>query len=258
MPELNTRTDNVPPAPRTRAPARADYYARWCGLAAGVFAGHAVASLDDGLGVGILYSIPTFGLCAVAGVLVSGALTPPPQGAVRTAGLTPRRVRDYVPRRMTPLLLGQAAVLVILLVVAAAVASPDDMGRAGRSLTATCHGVTQAAGPWPGLFYGLPVLASLACSTVACGWSLSRIARRPGDEQTRHDRALAITAAWGLLVSAPLLGTASSASGALMNLTCDGTPGTIANWLLYPVALISLVTVPWCLVSIASPRAARR
>ena len=252
MSELNAGAD------RPLTASRADRYARWCGLAAGAVAARAVASLDDGLGVGILYAIPAFGLCAVIGVLVGDALTPRVHGAVRTAGLTPRRVRDYVPRRMAPLLLCQAAALVILLAVAATVASPDDMGRAGRSLAATCHGVTESAGPWPGLFYGLPVLVSLALSTAACGWSLLRIARRPGKEQARRDRSLAITAAWGLLVSAPLLGAAATASGALTSLSCDGTTGTIATWLLYAVALVALVTVPWCLVTIASPRAARR
>lgn len=235
----------------SRAPV--DRYARWTGLLVGV---PAACWLSPLIGVdGILYAIPVFGLCAVAGVLVGDALTGPRRGAVRTAGLTPRRVRDYVPPRMTRLLLGLAAVLLLLLTVAAAVASPDDLGRAGRALTLTCRGATESAGPWPGLYYGLPMLASLAVSTAACGWSLRRIATRPGDEQSRYDRTLAIVAAWGLVVSSSLLGAASTASGALMSVTCDGTAGTVANWALWPMSLLALIVVPWCLFTIISPRA---
>ncbi len=61
---------------------------------------------------GILYGNLAFGLCTVAGVLLRDALTAPRRGVVRTAGLTPRRVRDYVPPRITRLLLGLAVALV--------------------------------------------------------------------------------------------------------------------------------------------------
>ncbi|MFF7450577.1 MULTISPECIES: hypothetical protein [unclassified Streptomyces] len=245
MPELDS-------AARPSSRAHLDRYARWAGLAAGFLVARLLSPLTDG--DGILYAIPAFGLCAVAGVLVGDALTGPRRGAVRTAGLTPRRVRDYVPPRMTWLLLGLAAALVLTLTVATAVASPDDLGRAGRALTLTCRGTTDSASPWPGFSYAVPILSCLAVSTVACGWSLRRIATRPGDDRSRRDRTLAIVAAWGLVVSTSLLGVASTASGALMSTTCDGTPGTIANWALWPLALVSLLVAPWCLFTVASPR----
>ncbi|WP_127356287.1 hypothetical protein [Actinacidiphila soli] len=243
--------DTVPTA------SAADRYVRWAGLLIGFVAARMVGhAWDTGEDIGILYAIPVFGLCAVGGVLAGDALTARPRGTVRSAGLAPRRVRDYVPTRMTLLLLAQAGVLVVLLIVAAVLAWSDDMGRAGRSLTLTCpDGSTAGMGPWPGVFYGLPILASLAVSTAACFWSLTRIVRRPGGEQTRHDRALAVVAAWGLLVSALLLGTASTASGALMGTTCDGTIGRIGNGLLWPAALVALVTVSWCLFTVISPKA---
>ncbi|MEV5979902.1 hypothetical protein [Streptomyces sp. NPDC052114] len=253
----DTDTRTAPPLPpEAAARARVDLYARWAGLAAGAAAAWAVASRDDGLGVGILYAIPAFGLCAVAGVLLGDALTPPPRGPVRSAGLTPRRARDYVPHRVLRFLAAQALALVALLAVAAAVAAPDDQGRAGRSLSATCQGLTQTVGPWPGLFYGAPVLASLAVGTAACAWSLRRIARRPSEEQPRRDRALAITAAWGLLVSTPLLGAATFAASSLLSLDCMGTSGSA--WLLIPVALCAMATMTWCLTTIVFPRADRR
>lgn len=230
-----------------------DRYARWTGLAVGALAARWLSPLVGGDGV--LYAIPVFGLCAVAGVLAGDALTAPARGAVRTAGLTPRRVRACVPPRMTRLLLGLAAALVAFLTAAAVTASPDDLGRAGRALTLTCRGTTETSSPWPGLHYGLPLLVSLAVSTGACGWSLRRIAVRPGDEQSRRDRTLAIVAVWGLVVSSSLLGTASTMSGTLMNLSCDGTTGTVANAVLWPSALVSLVVVAWCLFTVASPRA---
>jgi hypothetical protein len=238
-------------APASRAPV--DRYARWTGLAVGVPVSLWLLPLNGGEGT--LYAILAFGLCAVAGVLLGDALTGPHRGAVRTAGLTPRRVRDYVPPRMTLLLLGLASALVVLLTAAASVASPDDLGRAGRALTMTCRGVTQSYTPWPGLYYGLPILTSLALSTAACGWSLRRIATRPGDEQSRRDRTLAIVTAWGLVVSSSLLGAASTASGALMSTTCDGAGGTAANVMLWPLGLLALLTAPWCLFTIISPRA---
>ncbi|GHI05700.1 hypothetical protein AQI88_10310 [Streptomyces cellostaticus] len=240
--------------PVSRAPV--DRYARLTGLATGALAACSLSTF--GHGDGVLYAIPAFGLCAVAGVLVGDALTPPARGAVRTAGLAPRRVRDYVPPRMTWLLVALAGALVVLLTVAGAVASPDDLGRASRSLTLTCRNVTQSHGPWPGLYYGLPMLASLAVATVACGWSLRRIATRPGDEQSRRDRALAIVAAWGLVVSVSLLGAATTASASLLSVSCDGPVGTVANVVLVPLALVSLVTGPWMLFTICSPRTAWR
>ncbi|WP_208643036.1 hypothetical protein [Streptomyces diastatochromogenes] len=249
-----TDLDTTTAATASRAPV--DRHARWTGLAAGALAAWPLSTLDHGEGV--LYAIPAFGLCAVAGVLVGDALTPPARGAVRTAGLAPRRVRDYVPPRMTRLLLVLAGALVVLLTVAGAVASPDDLGRAGRSLTLSCQGMTQSHGPWPGLYYGLPMLASLAVATVACGWSLRRIATRPGDEQSRRDRTLAIVAAWGLVVSISLLGAATTASASLLSLSCDGTVGTAGAVVLLPLALVSLVTGPWMLLTICSPRAARQ
>ncbi|MFJ8537465.1 hypothetical protein [Streptomyces sp. NPDC093591] len=249
MLELGSRPSTS--APASRAPV--DRYARWAGLAVGVPAARWLLPLNNGEGT--LYAILAFGLCAVAGVLLGDALTAPRRGAVRTAGLTPRRVRDYVPPRMTLLLLGLAAALVVLLAAAAAVASPDDLGRAGRALTVTCRGVTESHSPWPGLYYGLPILASLALSTAACGWSLRRIATRPGDEQSRRDRTLAIVAAWGLVVSSSLLGAASTASGALMSTACDGAAGTAAKVVLWPLGLLALLMAPWCLFTIISPRA---
>ncbi|WP_051790722.1 hypothetical protein [Streptomyces sp. NRRL S-1022] len=233
-----------------------DRFARWTGLAAGALAAALLAPLDHGAGV--LYAIPAAGLCAVGGVLVADLLTAPSRGAVRTAGLAPRRIRAYVPPRMTALLLVLALALVLLLVLAGALATPDDLGRAGRALTLTCHGTTERHSPWPGFFYGLPVLGSLTAATAVCGWSLRRIATRPGDDRSRRDRSLAVVAAWGFVVSGSLVGVTVTACGTLAAMTCDGTPGTAATAVLLPLALVSLVTAGGTLLTVCSPRATGR
>ena len=246
----DTDVNTAPTASR----GAADRYARYTGLAVGALAACLLAPLHDGDGV--LYAIPAFGLCAVGGVLLGDARNAPARSSVRAASLTPRRVRDYVPPRMTVLLLVLAVALLALLAIAGAVATPDDLGRAGRQLALTCGGVTEGRGPWPGFYYGVPILAALAVATIACGWSLRRIATRIGDERSRRDRSLAIVAAWGIVVSTSLLGTASTAAGALSDMTCDGTAGTVANAILLPLAVVSLVTAPWMLFTVCSPRAA--
>lgn len=249
--------DTVPAESRLRA--RADRCARWAGLVAGFVVAQLLARRDsDDLGAGILYALAAFGLCAVGGVLLGDALAPRPREAVRTAGLTPRRVRDQVPPRMTRLLLIQAASFVLLLTVTTAVASPDDLGRAGRALAVTCGGVTEVHSPWPGSFYAVPIGVSLAVGTAVCAWALRRIAHRPGEERERRDRSSAITAAWGLLVSTQLLGAATTTSGALTSTTCDGGIGTAAVVLLAPLALLALFTVAWSLFTVLAPRTVRR
>lgn len=247
--------------PAERLLARADLCARWAGLTLGAVVAQqliaeqlAVVDSDD-LAMRFLSGITAFGLCAVGGVLLGDSLTPPPLEAVRTARLTPRRVRDHVPPRMAPLLLFQTACLVVFLTIGTAVASPDALGRAGRAVTVTCRGVTKPLGPWPGLFYATPVLVSLVLGTAACGWALRRIAHRPGENQRRHDRSWAITAAWGLLVSSQLLLVLGMIGRVLSRTTCAGMLGNVTALVIYPLGLLTLFSLGWCLFTIVAPRA---
>ncbi|WEB39046.1 hypothetical protein MOV08_06840 [Streptomyces yunnanensis] len=251
--------DTAPPASRRRV----DRYARWSGLAAGVVAAPLLATMPtsyfgDDYGMPIVLAITGFGLCAVGGVLLGDALTPRPQEAVRTAGLAPRRVRDHVPPRMTPVLLLLAVSLVVLLVIGLATASPDAIGRVGRALTVTCNGVTKPIGPWPGIFYGTPILASLTLGTAACSWALRRIAYRPCSDQQRRARSRAITAAWGLLVVPQLLLVVLMIATVLTHTSCAGALGTIAAVVIYPLGLLSLAALAGCLFTMVAPRAAQR
>lgn len=251
--------DTVPPASRRGV----DRYARWSGLAAGVVAAPLLATMPtsyfgDDYSMPIVLAITGFGLCAVGGVLLGDALTPCPQETVRTADLAPRRVRNYVPPRATPLLVLLAVSLIVLLVIGLSTASPDAVGRAGRALTVTCHGVTKPISPWPGIFYGTPILASLTLGTAACAWALRRIAYRPGGDQQRRDRSWVITAAWGLLVAPQSLLVVMMIASMLTHTTCAGTLGAVIAVVIYPLGLLSLSAVAWCLYTVVAPRAAQR
>ena len=247
----------------THTLTRTDHYVRRVGLAAGAAAAGGLATMDSSLfgndiAAALVYALTAFGLCAVAGVLAADALTPRPSAAVRTAGLAPRRVRDRVPRRMTPLLLFQAAALLVLLAIGAATAAPDALSRAGRAFTVTCGDLTETHSPWPGAFYATPVLVSLTLGTVGCAFALRRIARRPGDEAQRSRRSSAVTAAWGLLISSQLLGVDVMIAGTLTSMTCATTATTVAALATYPLGLLALITLAWCLITVVAPRAAAR
>ncbi|MFF3334097.1 hypothetical protein ACFYWX_31850 [Streptomyces sp. NPDC002888] len=246
--------ETVPPE---RLLARADLCARWAGLTLGAGVAQALATMNSNdMAMPFVSAVTAFGLCAVGGVLLGDSLTPAPQDAVRTAGLTLRRVRDHVPPRMAPLLIFQSVCVVVLLAIGAAVADPDTAGRAGRALAVTCTiGPTRHLGPWPGLYYATPILVSLTLGTAACVWALRRIAHRPGENQQRHDRSWAITAAWGLLISSQLLLVLGMISRVLFYSRCAGMLGNITALVIYPLGLLSLFTLGWCLFTIVAPRA---
>lgn len=236
---------------------RADLCARWAGLALGVAVAQPLGFWDsDDLAMRFLSAVTAFGLCAVGGVLLGDSLTPAPLEAVSTAGLAPRRVRDHVPPRMAPLLVFEAACIAVLLTTGTLMASPDAHGRVGRALTVTCTaGRPRLLGPWPGLHYAAPALTALALGTAACVWALRRIAHRPGDNLRRHDRSWAITGAWGLLVSSQLLIVLGMIGRVLSRTTCAGMLGNVTALVIYPLGLLSLFTLGWCLFTIVAPRA---
>ena len=251
---------------RPESRPRADRYARWAGLAVGVVTAPLWATMDiSAFGNEYGFNVPwaggvmAFGLCAVGGVLLGDALTPRPREAVRIAGLAPRRVRDHVPPRMTPLLLLQAVFLVGLVGIGAA-ASSGTVDRAVRAALAKCDGVTgPPVGLWPGMFYGSQILISFAIGTVACAWALRRIALRPGSDQQRSDRSLAITAAWGVLVSTQLVVVLLLISNFLTRGNCAaGMLGTVTALVIYPLGLLALFTLAWSLFTVVAPRATRR
>jgi hypothetical protein len=251
--------------PESRPRAHADRCARWAGLAVGVVAAplwatvdltnHGISSFDAG--VPLVSFVTAFGLCAVGGVLLGDALTPHPRDAVRTAGLTPRRVRDHVPARITALLLLQAVFLVALAGVGDALGTQDAMNRAIGAHDG-CDGTEPAVLLWPGMFHGSQILGSLAIGTAACAWALGGGARGAGDDQQRRDRSWAIIAAWGVLVSAQLSIVVLMIHSHLTHSNCAGLMGTVTSLVIYPLGLLSLISLAWSLFTVVVPRTARR
>jgi hypothetical protein len=254
--------------PESRLRARADHYARWAGPAVGVAAAPLWATIDItnlghssfDFGVPLVSFVTAFGLCTVGGVLLGDALTPRPREAVRTASLTPRRVRDYVPPRITLLLLLQAVFLVALVGIGDATATQGAADRVIGAMVSDggCDGTEPPVILWPGILDSRQILGSLVIGTVACAWALRRIARRPGDEQQRRDRARAIVAAWGVLVSGLLLPVVLMIATYLADSSCGGMMGSVASLAIYPLGLLALLTLAWSLFTVVAPRAARR
>jgi hypothetical protein len=236
----------------------ADHYARWSGLAIGIIAAQALSTWGQvEFEQRVIFCITAFGLCAVAGVLLADALTLVPQDVVRTATLAPRLVRDHVPPRMGPLIALQGVSLAVLLTITAAMASVDRhrIFSTGKSVTVVCNGMRASLGPWPGLYYSLPMFGALAIATPTCLWALRRITHGPGGEQQRRDRAWAVTGAWGLLVSSQQLYAVLMLSLSLTETGCAGAMGALTFWVFYPLALLNLFTVVWSLVTVVAPRA---
>lgn len=245
-----------PADPESRFRTEGHRWARWSGLVVGLVVGWQFLTMEnDDIAGPISWALTAFGLCAVGGVLLGDALAPRPRDAVRTASLTPRRIRDHVPPRVAPLLVIQAASLVVLLATGAATATADQLGRPGRALAVTCDGIRTVVGPWPGLFYSVPMLVALVVGTPACFWALRRVAHGPGDDQQRHDRAWAITGAWGLMVSSQLVLVVLMIAVMLMDTTCAGPLGTVSVLVLYLLGFVSLFTAAWSLSTVVVPRA---
>ncbi|MFC5954052.1 hypothetical protein ACFP51_05960 [Streptomyces pratens] len=227
---------------------------RWAAAATGV-AVNALVSYSPEPDVDLLYGFPVFGLFVMLGVYASDVMVRPSQGWVRVAHVTPRRIRDHVPRALTAALMGQAIVLIGLLIVAAATASTDADGRSRRAVTVTCPAGTQLLSPWPGPYYAWPILGGLAVGTVACAVLLRRITVQARSDDQRRTGARAAIGAWGVLVSAPLFAVSSTMGVVVLSLSCGSGAKDVALWGLALTALASVLTACHCLCVLLLPQA---
>ncbi|WP_344408092.1 hypothetical protein [Streptomyces viridochromogenes] len=92
-------------------------------------------------------------------------------------------------------------------------------------------------------------------ATSACVWALRRIAFGPGDHQQRRDRAWAIVGAWGLLVSCQVLLVVLTFLVALIDGPCAGPLGAVTVMVTCPLAVLSVFTLGWSLLTVVAPRA---
>ncbi|HEX5331308.1 MAG TPA: hypothetical protein VFW79_01555 [Cellulomonas sp.] len=177
----------------------------WVGLVAALVVIQALTpSLTSGLGTGVLIGLtPTLAGATFLAVQSVGELTwPRPSGSVRRAPLTPRTVRTIAPvglRRLTWAWAGGLA----LVLVACGVASGN-----GRDIERVWDASSSsAAGPFPGWFFGAPLLAATAVVVVATEIVLRLVARRPAvvDTAPADDLALRTLSSLRVLRGAQLV-----------------------------------------------------
>jgi hypothetical protein len=162
----------------------------WVGLVAAlVILQVFTPSLTNGLGTGVLIGLtPTLAGATFLAVQSVGELTwPRPSGPVRRAPLTPRTVRTLAPvglRRLTWVWAGGLATTL----VACGLASGN-----GRDIERVWDAASSgAAGPFPGWFYGGPLLVATAVVVAATEVVLLRVARRPAVADTAPADDLAL------------------------------------------------------------------
>lgn len=175
----------------------------WLGLVLALLIGPTLAGSVRGLTQGVLLGL----VPAVAGVLFVGAhaigeLTwPRPTGAVRRAVLERRSPADVAPPALRRLLWGWTALVGVIAAVGAAVATD------GRQISRTVEQGAVTSSPFPGWFYGLPLLLACLVVLVAAEAVLRVVANRPAvvDAQPRWDAALRRLSAHRVLRGAQLV-----------------------------------------------------
>lgn len=235
---------------------------RWrvAGLAAGVVVA-IVSAQHDALGRGLMLAVPLCALCVLVGVVLGELRVAAPQGPVRSAALEVRRVRDYLPGRLTAAVGTATGLLLVVLALTTATGSADDLGRAGRSFDRRCSAVLSGGtGPWPGSFYSAPLALVVIAGLLLAGFALRRVVRRPRQgEDTTVDDALrgqaseAVVAACGLLVALPFAGVSLLTAAALHNHVCPPAGSSFAVVVLRALVPALVGLAAWCVGVLVAP-----
>jgi len=226
---------------------------RIAGLVVGVAAAVLVTQVLA-YGGGAMLAPAVLGLCVLLATAVGETVVrPAPAPGPRSASLTPRRVRDYLPPVLTPVVAVMLALTAATLVLTTVTASLDEGTGTMRALS--CSDATSGASrsPYPGSYYSLPLTLTLLVVLAVAVVAALQVVRRPrgmagtdhGDDALRRRSLGVIVAATGLAVCAPLAGIALLGGSALVQLpqqsTCApswmGWTGT-ALLVLGPAALV--------------------
>lgn len=113
------------------------------------------------------------GLCLASAQALAQVTWPRPSGAVRHADLVRRTRRDVVPARMHRLLVVWTAALAVALVAFAAVADTP------RTLALDDGTVRATFGPYPGLYYAVPIATAALVLVVVTELVLQLVVLRP-------------------------------------------------------------------------------
>lgn len=186
---------------------------------------------------------PTAGALVLLVVHAVGEHTwPRPRGAVRSAVLRRRTVRELTGRRLA-LLVGTCASLAVALVLFALTA--DETGRAVPHLItseqAAAGMIGGASGPYPGSAYGVPLLAGLAVVVAATARVLHLVARRPAvaGTQPEDDLRLRRTSARRVLGGVQLFVGATAAAVLVLGGMALGNAGwSLAAWAAAPLGVV--------------------
>lgn len=235
---------------------------RWAGLGLGVLVVAKMASVGP-FGLGLMLAPTAFGLAVIAGVIVGELARTPRSEGVRTAALRTRSVGAYLPWRLGGVVVAVTVGLGAVLVTTTLMGSADEPGQAARSLVRACSPVMSASrGPWPGLFYSLPLGIAVAVGLVGAVVALRTVVLRPpigsgpdlvaADDVLRRRSAEAVVAATGVMVAASLLGIAATAGTALISFACPPTSWTVLGVVLLAVAALMLILGVWCLTLLLS------
>lgn len=215
-----------------------------------------------GLGRGTMLVPAVLGLFVVAGVgLAETVVRPRRPAGPRTASLAPRRVTDYVPRALGTAVAGIAMLHLGTLALTTTTGSADDMGRAGRQIAAQCGNTGSAAGPYPGSFYSVPLMAMLLAICLVAAAALSAVARRPrgfapdevGDDELRLRSTTRVLAAVGAAVAASQVGIAFYAGTAMLRMDCQSAWMPPVGWALMASTLAALLLLVWFLGRAVGP-----
>lgn len=257
---------------------RSTMTARYIGLGAGVAVFVGVLAMPWRLGRGLFLAPAAAGTVLILAVLVGQRLA---YGYARDPGVAAvehRLVRNYLPRRLTLVVL-----LVLLALLAAAAwttlaASRDDFGLkrafsvAGldenvRGVQPGTALVTVRQTPFPGSFYtsmlgiGLPIV--LALGMVAL-WVTARRPRNGADpnlvavdDLVRKQTSEGIVAALGVAVSLSLLGIALVSMEPVWDMRQFGISYTLGGIAFGMAAALSLVAAAWCMVLVLVPGTGR-
>ncbi|MDA1362612.1 hypothetical protein O1R50_23525 [Glycomyces luteolus] len=244
---------------------------RFAGFGIGLAAAAAIltAAPPNWLGLEAALAAPAFALCLLAGVLIGEITGTVPTGPDRAAPIEVRSVRSYLPRFMTGAVIVLGAVLAVLLTATSLMGSADDMSRAGRFLTLNCQDLTASTGPWPGVYYSLPIAASVLIGIAAAAPTLHAVTRRrrpasgdavrAADDDARRASARAIVAACGVLVAAPLTGTGLYTGMAMTGNACATAAVTAFGWTALALGLTAFIASCWFAAMAVFPyRAAQR
>ncbi|CAN5389321.1 hypothetical protein BH11ACT1_BH11ACT1_09970 [soil metagenome] len=195
----------------------------WVGLVAALVGIQTLTpALTSGLGTGVLIGLtPTLAGATFLAVQSLGELTwPRPSGSVRRAPLTPRTVRTIAPVGLRRLTWAWAGGLALTLVACGL--APGN----GRTIERVWDASSSsAAGPFPGWFFGAPLLAATAAVVVATETVLRLVARRPvvvdtapaDDLALRTLSSLRVLRGTGLVLAWTLAGVLIVAGSALRN-----------------------------------------